>query len=256
MSKQTKNLGFTLIELLVVIAIIAILAAILFPVFAQAREKARAITCASNLKQLATATLMYVQDADESFPLCIHGGNNSYLAENALDPYLKNGVGWNGNSVWHCPDVMPDDNYTNNYWYSVAYNNSYLTNLDTAPGSYYGYWFQDWGEPGVSDGQVTNPSTTVMFADGGPADGPSDTNATDPTWFNLLSPTGIQAADEVNDIGYNSAMAGRHTGQANIAWVDGHVKAMQLSSVYGNWNGTKFTPTQTPPDKYFMLNQQ
>ena len=60
--------GFTLIELLVVIAIIAILAAILFPVFAQAREKARQSTCLSNLKQLSMGVLMYVQDYDEQFP--------------------------------------------------------------------------------------------------------------------------------------------------------------------------------------------
>ena len=62
---RTPNTGFTLIELLVVIAIIAILAAILFPVFAQAREKARAISCLSNEKQIGTGTLMYVQDYDE-----------------------------------------------------------------------------------------------------------------------------------------------------------------------------------------------
>ncbi len=62
-----KGFGFTLIELLVVIAIIAILAAILFPVFAQARERARAISCISNLKQLGTATMMYTQDYDEMF---------------------------------------------------------------------------------------------------------------------------------------------------------------------------------------------
>src|SRR5262249_13210273 len=63
-----RRTGFTLIELLSVIAIIAILAAILFPVFAQAREKARQATCLSNCKQIGTATYMYVQDYDETFP--------------------------------------------------------------------------------------------------------------------------------------------------------------------------------------------
>jgi prepilin-type N-terminal cleavage/methylation domain-containing protein len=69
---KVKN-AFTLIELLVVIAIIAILAAILFPVFAQARERARAITCTSNLKQIGLGIDMYVQDYDETFP-CGWGG--------------------------------------------------------------------------------------------------------------------------------------------------------------------------------------
>jgi len=72
-----KRKGFTLIELLVVIAIIAILAAILFPVFAQAREKARAITCESNMKQLGLAVLMYVQDSDENFPQGYHGESSA-----------------------------------------------------------------------------------------------------------------------------------------------------------------------------------
>ncbi len=80
---QRKSGGFTLIELLVVIAIIAILAAILFPVFAQAREKARATSCVSNEKQLATAILMYSQDYDESYPLAF-----------GSDPGLP-GWGWN-----------------------------------------------------------------------------------------------------------------------------------------------------------------
>src|SRR5207244_1375976 len=64
----------TLIELLVVIAIIAILAAMLFPVFAQAREQARRSVCLSNVKQLATGTMMYAQDYDETMPVCSYGG--------------------------------------------------------------------------------------------------------------------------------------------------------------------------------------
>ncbi len=67
--KNQSSHGFTLIELLVVIAIIAILAAILFPVFAQAREKARSISCLSNTKQLGLSVMMYVQDYDEMYPM-------------------------------------------------------------------------------------------------------------------------------------------------------------------------------------------
>jgi len=85
-----KRNGFTLIELLVVIAIIAILAAILFPVFAKAREKARQTTCASNLKQLALAVIQYTQDYDETPPcgmtLPVVAGNGYYYF----------GVGWGG----------------------------------------------------------------------------------------------------------------------------------------------------------------
>ncbi|HLI47735.1 MAG TPA: DUF1559 domain-containing protein [Chthonomonas sp.] len=86
MKRHTRN-GFTLIELLVVIAIIAILAAILFPVFAQAREKARAISCLSNLKQIGLATGMYVQDYDEYFyPHRWNSGPDS-------NPFLQDPVG-------------------------------------------------------------------------------------------------------------------------------------------------------------------
>src|SRR5258708_19715381 len=67
---SNKRPGFTLIELLVVIAIIAILAAILFPVFAQARESARMTSCLSNLKQIGLGTMMYLQDYDERYPNC------------------------------------------------------------------------------------------------------------------------------------------------------------------------------------------
>src|SRR5947208_15971108 len=91
---QRRN-GFTLIELLVVIAIIAILAAILFPVFAQAREKARAISCVSNEKQVSLGVLMYVQDYDETFPRHYY-----YVAVLPADPPFSPAnteatIGWN-----------------------------------------------------------------------------------------------------------------------------------------------------------------
>ncbi len=87
--------GFTLIELLVVIAIIAILAAILFPVFARAREKARQSSCLSNLKQIALGTLMYVQDYDEVLPS--YGGSPMVTPQTRIQPYLKN------LQIWVCP---------------------------------------------------------------------------------------------------------------------------------------------------------
>jgi prepilin-type N-terminal cleavage/methylation domain-containing protein/prepilin-type processing-associated H-X9-DG protein len=102
--KKTLS-GFTLIELLVVIAIIAILAAILFPVFAQAREKAREATCLSNMRQIGTAVRMYVQDYDETFPI-FQAYNTQPAAgiaghlgiEMEILPYIKN------LEIFKCPD--------------------------------------------------------------------------------------------------------------------------------------------------------
>ncbi len=93
MRKLPKN-GFTLIELLVAIAIIAVLAAILFPVFAAAREKARQTACLSNLKQVGLAVMMYAQDYDENIPLTERGGDiddaHEYFWGDMIQPYSKN----------------------------------------------------------------------------------------------------------------------------------------------------------------------
>src|ERR1700712_1940336 len=95
--KLMQKKGFTLIELLVVIAIIAILAAILFPVFAQAREKARQSSCASNMKQMSLAVIQYAQDYDESYPTGLQSGWYAASWAYNVQPYIKSV------DVFRCP---------------------------------------------------------------------------------------------------------------------------------------------------------
>lgn len=140
---RDRMTGFTLIELLVVIAIIAILAAILFPIFAQAREKARETSCESNMKQIGLAWLQYTQDYDETTPRCVYDAGREQAMFDAfpymygidigclLDPYTKS------MQVWRCPSdslsspvtVIPtqgarfEGGFDNA---SYAYNYSYL----------------------------------------------------------------------------------------------------------------------------------
>jgi len=128
--KRRKS-GFTLIELLVVIAIIAILAAILFPVFARAREKSRAATCQSNLKQIGLGLAMYAQDWDDYlYPAARSGNWKDMLVD------CNTGKGYVPDGVWRCPsDPDPTAWQKINYSYAI----SYYALFDTPP------WTSIWG---------------------------------------------------------------------------------------------------------------
>jgi prepilin-type N-terminal cleavage/methylation domain-containing protein len=137
--------GFTLIELLVVMAIIAILAAILFPVFATAREAARKTSCVSNARQLVTAVTMYAQDCEEELPFATFDSagmmTNSWMMD--VSPYIKNG------SIWKCPS----DPNPNNTWDG--------TRADASVS--YGYNFLFLNSRSLAS--VNKPSETILLMD-------------------------------------------------------------------------------------------
>jgi len=156
MKKLTFRSGFTLIELLVVIAIIAILAAILFPVFAKVREKARETSCVSNMKQMGLAITQYTQDYDETFPLRNQGcGDNYQWCGNPWDkmvqPYVKS------LAVFGCPDDAMAGKVTKpgNEWMGVGI--SYASN------SVMTTWPPKW--VGII-GYPTTPGTSWMLTEG------------------------------------------------------------------------------------------
>jgi len=224
---QWKRRGFTLIELLVVIAIIAILAAILFPVFARAREKARQASCQSNLKQIATAFLMYAQDHDEMFPDCLMGRDHgNWPLMNAwsrcIMPYVKN------QQVFRCPSA---------YWGSDAMGTSgqimggygaIQQVLGYAGSLGYSGHEADWGgDPNLDAPWYGQP----MAAMSAPAENILVIDAT--YWYvcrhywertdNSKVPTAAIAA-QYNHCYY--CVDSRHNGQANAAFADGHVKSL------------------------------
>ena len=171
--------GFTLIELLVVIAIIAILAAILFPVFAQARESARRASCLSNTKQFGSATMMYVQDYDESYPMSLYavnsGGKKVFSVYDAVQPYMKN-VG-----VFMCPSEPQSMDWDafltqgppngclggalgasmGNFKYA-SYNANYAVFQEGNPSNIFG----SGGSPVVTMAYLPRPTDTTVFYDG------------------------------------------------------------------------------------------
>jgi len=211
--------GFTLIELLVVIAIIAILAAILFPVFAQAREKARQATCQSNLKQLGTATMMYVQDYDETYPNADYdSGGVRFNWYNLVDPYIKagapTGTGKNlRRSVFVCPSI--DAAIRDPAW--VAANGTPSTR---ALASYACNQFLMPRGRGVVPPAV--PAVVSLAAVGSPASvalyGPNAGTIVD---FNGRDDRYTGAS--IHEQGY-MLVRNRHNGGANYTFADGHTK--------------------------------
>ena len=233
--------GFTLIELLVVIAIIAILAAILFPVFAQARAKARATSCLSNVKQVGTAFHMYVQDYDEVTPnmwggsgTCLPTGQNcSHEWWFGLYPYVKN------IQLFYCPDRREG---------SATSYNAYGRALGATQYAGYGY---NWGPIGWRGGgllntQLRTPAGQTYLTGKSLAaiEFPAQMYSFGDTYDTPRMTVGIGFSGDTWN-GRNNASL-RHTGgQFNYAFVDGHGKSVKVRGGYmnGAFNNRLIMPT-------------
>ncbi len=202
--------GFTLIELLVVIAIIAILAAILFPVFARAREKARQTSCLSNCKELALACLMYIQDYDSTYMnpgWCLAGGGQLFWPDVVL-PYVKNG------QIFVCPSASAPDRATA----SIPGGKTYGINI-------YGIM----NRAGRRESNIAAPAEVIMLGD------------RDPGCERILAPqcvtTGCGCYGGAHPVANNHYLTDRHNGGANYAFCDGHGKWMKtdVPTAAGGW---------------------
>jgi prepilin-type N-terminal cleavage/methylation domain-containing protein/prepilin-type processing-associated H-X9-DG protein len=237
---QSRKRGFTLIELLVVIAIIAILASILFPVFARARENARRASCQSNLKQIALGIKQYIQDYDERFPMVSwnlsSGGNpQAFGWTAAIKPYTKS------DQMFQCPSQPNRDNVTlsspvanSDYWgYSDYFYNSNLGAHGNCTSE------SETGKVTLRESEIDYSSNVILIGDGGrggqhniansPFGGtPGGADNTKRPAANYVPGTFTRDTTNINQWRRDPAdydlVKETHLGGMNIAFVDGHVK--------------------------------
>jgi prepilin-type N-terminal cleavage/methylation domain-containing protein/prepilin-type processing-associated H-X9-DG protein len=264
---KSSRYAFTLIELLVVIAIIAILAAILFPVFAQAREKARQTVCLSNEKQIGLGIMMYVEDNNECFPLSENAVYQQWY--DTVAPYIKSGqtggLGfyWGVGGIWDCPSA-PD------MW---GEGQLYGANLCVMPVD----WPSSWYSMPLQDAnlvctlsEISSASDTIMVAEKGRngcnngADNPcfnyEDFVPVEWEWATNVAPIvdGVAQNDNSNlairpttqcDASYAAAdnlwecaqmPRYRHANCSNVLFTDGHAKSMPMGSM--KWYKNVYIP--------------
>jgi prepilin-type processing-associated H-X9-DG protein/prepilin-type N-terminal cleavage/methylation domain-containing protein len=213
--------AFTLIELLVVIAIIMLLAAILFPVFATAREKGRQASCQSNLKQIGIAVDMYNQDYDET-QMSYEYGSSLYWP-NQLAPYVKD------RAVWLCPDFQGSlGTSLQSSTYSV--NDMVINSINGTP-------------PPLNISKYTRPDQVMMMADSLSAATPSPAHTAGCSGFTagflkMYNPqnevpnyTGTGGAVCKAYLVQNDGIDFRHSGGSDVLFVDGHVKWLTEATI-------------------------
>ena len=246
---KTKKLrqGFTLIELLVVIAIIAILAAILFPVFAQAREAARKTSCSSNLRQLGLGVQMYVQDNDQKYPYWNWGDREnagmSSLWHVAIFPYVKT-VG-----LYSCPSDAQQWGQadTDLYWWGIPAQRRLVEapmfenpNITLSYGMSEMFHGGFWTGGGVSEARINAPASTAMMGDAGLLlTDMWEQNDTNPRLvMRHAAANGIASGTLWNSSAYRWDPAWdkdtRHGGGLNIVYADGHVKWLRADKMRDN----------------------